>query len=100
MCPLCSGRGGLCASCATKFYPWRLQTGREMRGLTKRALAEACSVLPRVIGLFEAGKRRPTEAEIVSFAVALKLPRRFFSTRPPEHADDFKPLCPKLWGRE
>jgi Zn-dependent peptidase ImmA (M78 family)/DNA-binding XRE family transcriptional regulator len=60
------------------FNPTRLDVARRRRGLTKQKLAAAADVSPRILNLWEAGDREPSEQTLNGIAAALRFPVEFF----------------------
>lgn len=65
-----------------RFQPQQLGRGRELRGMTKAALAKAIGKTPSAISQFESGTTRPDAGTLASLALALGVPVGFFA-RPP-----------------
>lgn len=76
--------GGHAASTARIFDPSRLTQARELRGLTKHALAERVDVTPAAIGQYEAATTRPSGETLASLALALGFPVEFFAAGRPQ----------------
>ncbi|MGB6057593.1 MAG: XRE family transcriptional regulator [Microthrixaceae bacterium] len=66
-------------SIAAIFNPYRLTQAREMRALTKHALAESIEVSPALIGQYESGRAKPGPENLARLALALGMPLEFFA---------------------
>src|SRR5436305_4090977 len=66
------------SSVAGAFDPARLTQARQLRGWTKKELAEAVGVTPAAIGQYETGSIRVRPALIPRLAAALDVPIEFF----------------------
>lgn len=65
--------------------PSRLSLARRRRGWTKKRLAEAVGISPRMITAYEAGEHEPNDSTLVGICQALQFPREFFDLDdPPE----------------
>lgn len=64
---------------AVRFQPSQLSRARELRGLTKTALAEQIGKTPSAVTQFENGSVRPDAETIARMALALAVPPRFFA---------------------
>lgn len=67
---------------AVRFRPAQLTKARELRGLTKSALAEKIGKTPSAITQFESGSARPDAETVSRLALALAVPTRFFARDP------------------
>ncbi len=65
---------------ARLFVPDRLRLGREIRGLTRAALARKIEVSASAVSQFELGRARPEAGTVGRIALALMLPVSFFAT--------------------
>lgn len=72
--------GGPAAAVARIFDPARLTQAREIKGLTKHALAGTIGVSAAAIGQFEAGSSKPTGETLAAMALALGFPIGFFAS--------------------
>lgn len=64
---------------AQLFNPERLTVARELRGLTKTALAKKINKTPSALTQFEAGLVRPDVSTLHALALALAFPVQFFA---------------------
>lgn len=64
------------------FRSERLTLARELRGLTKSALADRVSKTPSAISQFESGRVHPDVKSVAALALALGVEPRFFSVQP------------------
>ena len=64
---------------ALRFQPAQLTRARELRCLTKTALAERIDKTPSAITQFESGKVHPDGGTVARLALALAVPARFFA---------------------
>jgi DNA-binding XRE family transcriptional regulator len=69
------------------FHGEALTEGREAMGLSTQQLAAKSGVTARKITSYEKERTRPTEPIVRALAVALNLPREFFSRKPPARGD-------------
>jgi len=60
----------------------RLQSGRELRGLSQSALAREAGITAAAVSQFENGHSRPTPSTLLKVSHALDLPLGYFSRRP------------------
>lgn len=64
---------------AVCFQPSQLTRARELRGLTKTALADQIDKTPSAVTQFEGGNARPDPETVARLALALAVPPRFFA---------------------
>lgn len=67
------------ASVAAIFDPYRLTQARELRALTKHAVADAVGVSPALIGQYESGRAKPGPENLARLALVLGLPLEYFA---------------------
>lgn len=67
---------------ALHFEPAQLSRAREIRGLTKTALAQAIDKTPSAITQFEGGASRPDAETLARLALYLGFPVGFFARKP------------------
>lgn len=72
------GKGGSPQLALDKLDPSRITFARELRGLTKKQLAENIKKTPSAISQIERGLIRPDLETFVSLSFALKVPTSFF----------------------
>lgn len=65
---------------ASIFDPQRLRIARQLRKLSRAALAEMVEVSPAAVGQWEAGDTRPRAQTLVEVAGALRFPVAYFAT--------------------
>jgi Zn-dependent peptidase ImmA (M78 family)/transcriptional regulator with XRE-family HTH domain len=61
-----------------RFNPSRLDLARRRRGLTKKDLADALGVSPRMLNQYERGDSVPSEPTIEKLVTCLRFPREFY----------------------
>jgi Zn-dependent peptidase ImmA (M78 family)/DNA-binding XRE family transcriptional regulator len=62
-----------------RFNPARVDLARRRRGLTKKELADALGVSPRMLNQYERGDSVPSEPTMDRLVGALRFPRAFFA---------------------
>lgn len=77
------GKGDSPQFALDRFDPARITFARELRGLTKKELAEKISKTPSAVSQIERGGIRPDLTTFVTLSFALKVPPSFFIERIP-----------------
>ncbi|MCP4700567.1 MAG: ImmA/IrrE family metallo-endopeptidase [Gammaproteobacteria bacterium] len=67
---------------ALRFEPGQLSRARELRGLTKTALAKLIGKTPSAVTQFENGLIRPDAETVARIALALSMPTGFLARKP------------------
>jgi len=73
----------------SRIEPQRITAARELRGLTRKALADIIGKSPAAISLFESGKSGLDPATFAKLTLALSMPPAFFTSDNPTSPVDF-----------
>lgn len=71
------------------FEKTRLQTARELAGLTRLQTANKIGVTLKEFAAWEKGREKPNSVQLAKLALLLGVPRSFFYGSPVAEPDDF-----------